>query len=498
MPAKTIISPQSGFQENFARSNADIVIGGGAAGVGKTFALLMEPLYYYQNPKFGGVYFRRTTPEITAEGALWDEANNIYSRTVGGKPLSNSLTWRFPVPKGARRGAKIQFSHLEREQDKYRHKGAQYNFIAFDELTSFTETQFWYLLSRNRSVSGIRPFVRATTNPQTEGWVKSFISWWLYPDDYPQESDAGFPIPERNGKKRYLFKQGSTRIWGDTRDDVIDQARTISEVPPEKLIDLIKSVTFVGGSIYDNKELLTVDPGYLGNLSALPEDERAMQLDGCWKYRSGLHDLFNYSPLVDMFHNDFVEPTGRRYITADIALQGSDKFVILVWDGMVVTHIEEHDTSTPEYVAARIKQLASDFGVPRSRIAYDGIGNGSYLMSYLKGAIPFIGTHSPKPFRGEKRPPYENLRTQCYYLLKEAVDKALIYIRDDRGEMQQTIIEELRATKRRDVDKTTPNMRILKKEQIKSILGRSPDYADAIMMRMVFFLLSSSGDSYMA
>lgn len=68
-------------------------------------------------------------------------------------------------------------------------------FIGFDELTHFSEAQFWYMLSRNRSMSGVRPYVRATTNPDADSWVAKLIDWWI--DDV-----SGYPIPERGGVVR--------------------------------------------------------------------------------------------------------------------------------------------------------------------------------------------------------------------------------------------------------------------------------------------------------
>lgn len=83
------IKPQPGAQERFLSSHADIAIYGGAAGGGKSFALLLEPLRHIGNNDFGGVIFRRTSPQITNEGALWDEAGKLYP-LVGGEPLTLS------------------------------------------------------------------------------------------------------------------------------------------------------------------------------------------------------------------------------------------------------------------------------------------------------------------------------------------------------------------------------------------------------------------------
>jgi hypothetical protein len=132
------LKPQPGPQEQFLSSSADIVIYGGAAGGGKSFALLMEPLRHINNPKFGAVIFRKNANQITAEGGLWDTSDGIYPY-IGGKGTKNPRpTWKFP------KGAKISFAHLEYEKDKFAWQGSQIAFIGFDELTHFTESQFFY------------------------------------------------------------------------------------------------------------------------------------------------------------------------------------------------------------------------------------------------------------------------------------------------------------------------------------------------------------------
>src|ERR1700761_7399943 len=101
----TAISPQPGPQMAFLASPADIAIYGGAAGGGKTWALLMEPLRHVANPDFGAVVFRRTTVQVRNPGGLWDESAKLYP-LAGGAPKSHALEWRFPS------GAKVRFSHL--------------------------------------------------------------------------------------------------------------------------------------------------------------------------------------------------------------------------------------------------------------------------------------------------------------------------------------------------------------------------------------------------
>src|SRR5216684_3798947 len=184
-PASTVtISAQPGPQTEFLRTPADICIYGGAAGGGKTVGLILEPLRHVGRvANFTAVFFRRTTPQITNPGALWDESLNFYPR-VGGTPHLGVREWRWP------RAGKIKFSHLQFETTVYDWQGAQITLICFDELTHFTAHQFFYMVSRNRSTCGVRPYIRATCNPDADSWVADFLAWWIEPE-------TGFPIPEQ-------------------------------------------------------------------------------------------------------------------------------------------------------------------------------------------------------------------------------------------------------------------------------------------------------------
>jgi Terminase large subunit, T4likevirus-type, N-terminal len=104
------------------------------------------------------VFFRRTTPQVTNPGGLWDESLNFYPR-LGGTPRLRAHEWHWP------RGGKIKFSHLQFDTTVYDWQGAQITLICFDELTHFTAHQFFYMVSRNRSTCGVRPYIRATCNP---------------------------------------------------------------------------------------------------------------------------------------------------------------------------------------------------------------------------------------------------------------------------------------------------------------------------------------------
>ena len=261
---RTFIRPQPGPQEAFLASPADIVIYGGSAGSGKTFALLMEALRHTDNPHFGAVIFRRESTQITNEGGLWDSSMKLYP-IVGATPYrSPKLGFAFPSR------ARITFGHLNQETDVLNWQGSSIALLCFDELTHFTRSQFFYMLSRNRSDCGVRPYVRATTNPDADSWVAKLIEWWI-------DQNTGFPINERAGAVRYFVRVDDKLRWADSAQALAN------EYGIDK--DDAKSVTFIPASIYDNAALMRIDPGYLSNLKALARVERERLLDGNWKVR---------------------------------------------------------------------------------------------------------------------------------------------------------------------------------------------------------------------
>ena len=254
---ESTIAPQPGPQTQFLVSPADVVVYGGAAGGGKTWALLLDPLLFAALEPvsgFGAVIFRRTSPQITQEGGLWDEAGKIFPLAKG-VPNKTRLEWNWPKYK-----TRIRFAHMQYDQDRFNWQGSQIAYIGFDELTHFTEEQFFYMFSRNRSTSGVKPRIRATTNPDPDSWVKAFLAPWV---------DETYPNPAKSGEIRFFIRESGNIVWlpaGVTHPDM-------------------KSVTFIPANVYDNPTLLKVNPEYLANLKALPLVERERLLNSNWNIR---------------------------------------------------------------------------------------------------------------------------------------------------------------------------------------------------------------------
>jgi len=482
------IQPQAGFQSSFLSSPADIVLGGGAAGAGKSYALLMEYPRHSHIKNWNGVIFRRTYAMINAAGGLWDTALGLFTamgRQVcdGVQPIPvdiNSSKMFIEWPSGSR----LNFSHLQHEKDKLNWQGSQIGYLGFDELTQFTISQFFYLLSRNRSPSGIKPYCRCTTNPQGQGWVKDMVSWYLYPDDWPNSKLAAFPRVDRVGKLRYFTRYKGQFVWGNTKEEVLEKLP--SDVASGYSFDDIKSFTFIPGLLADNKILTSFDPSYKGNLLAQDQELMEQLLLGRWiTLRDDADRLFPYTFLIDVFSNSFVGK-GKKYITADIALEGSDKFIVIIWEGYRIVAIYEYPTTTGKQVLDHIKEKARMHGVPNSHIVVDADGVGGYLPSFLRGTHAFRNGARPMEVDQQVQN-YDSLKSQCFYLLSRLVKDYSIFIDIASEHLIERIIEELYAVKK--VITTTSKLSITKKALIKEEIGRSPDLADAIAMRVYFDLL---------
>lgn len=217
--------------------------------------------------------FRKNYKQIFNPGGLWDEAQNIYGSINGAEPKLGRGEWWFRDKKGNFM-SKVAFGHIDRDEDLHSYQGAQFCEICFDELTHFSEKQFFYMLSRNRSTCGVKPFIRATCNPDADSWVANFISWWI-------NQDTGYPIPERSGKIRYFVRRDEQIYWANKKETLWKQFNL--NTPEERAEP--RSVTFIMSSVYDNKALLAVNPQYLANLKALSEVERERLLHGNWKIK---------------------------------------------------------------------------------------------------------------------------------------------------------------------------------------------------------------------
>ncbi len=232
-------------QLEFMRRGEDEVLYGGAAGGGKSDALVIEALRQVDVPYYKGLILRKTYPQLSE---LIEKSLRYYPQAFPKARYNEQKhTWTFPS------GAKIVFGSLQHDKDKFNYQGKAYDYVAFDELTHFTFEEYIYLKSRNRpNGPGTRVYMRNTANPGGIGhtWVKErFIT-------------AGEPMQTVWEEAIIVFPDGHTeKQW--------------------------LSRTFVPSTIFDNEILLRNDPNYLGKLASLPEKERNALLYGDWDTYEG-------------------------------------------------------------------------------------------------------------------------------------------------------------------------------------------------------------------
>lgn len=196
---------------------------------------------------------------ITAGGGLWEEAKDLWQH-FGAEFSETRLVATFPS------GATIQFSHMEKESDKLAWQGAQMTFVAFDEAAHFTETQVFYMISRLRSKSKVKPYLRMTCNPEyTDHWLYKLVKPYL-------DLTNGIPNREKSGNILYL-------VNSDAEIHLSEDPEPLKAMFP-KIAP--KRFTFIAGNCFDNQALLKNNPDYVSNLQALDRVQRERLIMGSW------------------------------------------------------------------------------------------------------------------------------------------------------------------------------------------------------------------------
>ena len=389
------IRPNSPFQEAFVRANADVAVGGGAAGGGKSIALVLalaEPLM--TDPDFRCMISRRSLGNQKAGGGFVEKFKQVFGADYVRIKESDSPRVSFPI------GTFCDLTYIDdSNMDKLREraKGWEYDAIAIDELTEMSWEGFTYIMTRNRGQSKTYTGkFRATLNPKRSHWTRQFLDWYIGPD--------GFILPERDGVVRYFYVSGSTVrdvVWGSSKEEVYRKARISIDRKLRVLggnlsyKNLIKSFVFYQGLVSGNKDLMESNPDYIGSVAASGGKMSEAMLEG----------NFNADPDADTdipipndkarecFTND-PAVNGDKWVTADLADFGTDNMIALAWNGFHVTDILILSHSTPRENARQIKLFADKNEVIESHIIFDGTA-GRYLNDYLPDAVAFLSSSRP-------------------------------------------------------------------------------------------------------
>jgi hypothetical protein len=247
-----VFSPNPGPQTLFLAAPEREVLYGGAAGGGKSYAILADPMRYISHPQFSGLVLRHTTEELRE--LIW-KSQELYPKIYPGIVWSErKMQWQHP------NGGRLWMSYLDRDEDVLRYQGLSFSYIAFDELTQWASPFAWdYMRSRLRSAASDLPvFMRATTNPGNRGhsWVKKmFID--------PSPAGKSFWATDIETGETLAYPKGHTK-----------------EGQP-----LFKR-RFIPAKLSDNPHL--ADSGdYEAMLLSLPEMQRKQLLEGSWDIAEG-------------------------------------------------------------------------------------------------------------------------------------------------------------------------------------------------------------------
>lgn len=455
--------PQPGPQSAGYDSPADETFYGGSAGGGKTDLLLGLAGTAHRR----SILFRRVFPSIRG---LIERSREIFNRAgaAHGKDSYNEALhlWRLED------GRLIEFSHLQLEADKEKHRGNPHDFYGFDEVTEFTESQFRFVTAWNRTTTpGQRCRVVATGNPPTaaEGeWVIRYWAPWL---------DGQHAHPARPGDLRWFARVDNQDV---EREDAAPFTHKGELIIP-------RSRTFIPARLSDNPILDAT--GYRAMLQGLPEPLRSQLLYG--DFSVGLtDDPWQVIPTAWVraaqarWREDGRDGALLACLGVDVARGGQDQTVLARRYGPWFAPLEKHPgATTPDGPSVAGKVLAALTGGGLAHI--DGIGVGASVYDHVAGQV---GARARSVIASASAPgkdrtgtlAFGNLRAWAYWNLREALDP-------DTGDgLALPPDPELLA------DLCSPRwflratgIMVESKDDLIKRLGRSPDSGDAVMLALL-------------
>ena len=234
---------------------------------------------------------------------------------------------------------------------------------------------------------------------------------------------------------------------------------------------------FIQSLVTDNP---MIDSSYIENLNQLDQQSKERLLFGNWDYTDDPSALCDYDSICDMFTNEHVKG-GQKYISADLAMQGRDRFVAGSWSGLICTVSIDKPKSTGKSIEVDLRELKDSLGVGNSNIVADSDGLGAYLESYIKNIKTFHGGS-----RAVNTKEYANLKSECGFKLAEKIRNREIKINCTSQQEEQIKKEISVCLKQDNLFKDEQKKKLISKDKMKELLGNSPDYMDMLLMRMFF------------
>lgn len=459
-----------------------------------TFTLLMNTLYDIDNSRFNAIIFRKEKDDlknIIRDSETLYKGEGVYNRS------KDDMTWYFNS------GAMLSLTYYDGLYQDFleRFQGRQYAYIGIDEITQMNYPKFKYLITTNRNAAGMRNRVVGTCNPDPLSWVRTFIGWWIGAD--------GYPIKERDGVIRYCYMKGddvTQIVWGDTREEVYLQCKDEidrlwestwgSSLPPlgyspERMFT--KSVSFIRAELKYNRMLTDNDPSYFANLAQQSDEQKARDLMGNWNFMSLGDDIIKMADLEACFSNAQQLADNIRYASCDVAFTGGDQCVLWLWVGWHVQDVFVCKLNSKDTVSV-IQGKLTEWGVTENHFTYDLNGLGQTFRGFFRHALPFNNLEAVKP---KFKNIYDNVKSQCAYefaqkiLEREVSFNPSILSRRFSGKGYSNrplrdILQIERKCIRQDADKADKGWCLIKKSQMKTLVGHSPDFFEALLMRKIF------------
>ena len=249
---------------------------------------------------------------------------------------------------------------------------------------------------------------------------------------------------------------------------------------------LPKNKSFIPSLPMDNPHL---PPSYIEMLQTLPTQQRRRLLEGDWNYLDESDSVFNFDKITGCVFKQTPNPKDTKYMSVDVARFGDDRTVICIWVGLVLVDIKTYSKLNTVEVSDNIKSLIQSHGIHPQNVIVDSDGVGGGVADQIRGKN-FV--NNSKPLLNEN---YTNLKTQCYIKLSELFNEGTISLNLMEPQLVDDLTQELLSIKFKDIDKDN-KVNIMSKDEQKRILGKSPDLADALMMRMIYEIKPKNSGRY--
>ena len=317
----------------------------------------------------------------------------------------------------------------------------------------------------------------------TWGAVQSARSYTV---EYKKTANADWTLAGETGETSFKIENLDSETSYDVRVKATagDSESEYSE---------IKSVTFIEAKLSDNVKLMSSDPTYLANLVNQSDEQRARDLDGNWKYKAAGDDIIKLTHMEALYRNSMQIGDGIRRVSCDAAFEGGDSLVMWLWEGWHIRDIFVCKLDSKKTVDT-VKAMLEEWHVREECFTYDLNGLGQIFKGFFPNAIPF---NNKEAVEEKFKYIYANLKSQAAYLFAQKIINREISIEPTLLERKfsgkgfekvplRQILDKERKAIRKDEDSEEKGWTIIKKIIMKKLVGHSPDFIEALLMRMIF------------